>query len=33
MILMSVRLERVYTCLLTYYDRIKPITVTLSIQN
>ena len=33
MILMSVRLERIYPCLLTYYDRIKPIRVTLSIQN
>ena len=33
MILKSVRLERIYQCLLTYYDRIKPIRVTLSIQN
>ena len=28
MILMSVRLERIYPCLLIYYDRIKPIRVT-----
>ena len=33
MILKSVRLERIYPCLLTYYDRIKPIRVTLAIQN
>ena len=33
MILMSVLLERTYPCLLTYYDRIQPIRVTLSIQN
>ena len=32
-ILMSVRLERIYPCLLTYYDHIKPIRVTLAIHN
>ena len=32
-ILMSVRLERIYPCLLTYYDHIWPIRVTLSIHN
>ena len=32
-ILMSVRLERIYPCLLTYYKFIKPIRVTLSIHN
>ena len=32
-ILMSVRLERIYPCLVTYYDHINPIRVTLSIHN
>ena len=32
-ILMSVRLERIYPCLLTYYDLIYPIRVTLSMHN